>query len=352
MENKKDILFICNGDHPATQGGVQTFGRVLNRIFSDRIVFLSYKTPRKKIFNIEGVIEVYSSNFFFRVFNKILKNKIRNFFMKKNIEKLNPNICILRTPTDIKVLEKINCKKILVQHINYKIYTKEDFKIKGIVEKIKRELDYFVFLSPFDREKFIKELKFPKEKAIVIRHSCELEILSKAKIKNKRLIMICRLNNKHKRIDLAIKSMKKLQDYTLEIYGDGSDRKYLENLIKKENLSNVFLCGGTNQIKEKLDNNSIFIMTSDFEGYGITNIEAMRRGLPIILRNTFEAAPDIINNNGILLEKEWNEDKFVEAVNKIYDNYEFYSKNSIEMGKRHDFEIIKKQWEKLFLTLE
>lgn len=92
-------------------------------------------------------------------------------------------------------------------------------------------------------------------------------------------------------------------------------------------------------------------MTSDHEGYPITSIEAMRRGLPIVLRNTFESAQDIIEDNGILLEKEWNEDKFAEAVRKIYDNYEFYSKNAVEMGKRHNFEVIKFQWEELIADL-
>ena len=89
-------------------------------------------------------------------------------------------------------------------------------------------------------------------------------------------------------------------------------------------------------------------MTSDHEGYGITNIEAMMRGLPIILRNTFESAPDIVQNNGILLDKEWDEDKFVEAVYKIYENYDYYSKNAIEMGKRHTFEVIKNEWGKFY----
>ena len=85
-------------------------------------------------------------------------------------------------------------------------------------------------------------------------------------------------------------------------------------------------------------------MTSEYEGYPISTIEAMMRGLPIILRNTFESAPDIVQNNGILLDKEWDEDKFVEAVYKIYQNYDYYSKNAIEMGKRHTFETIKNKW--------
>lgn len=90
-------------------------------------------------------------------------------------------------------------------------------------------------------------------------------------------------------------------------------------------------------------------MTSDYEAYGIVNIEAMRRGLPIVLRNTFDAAQDIVIDNGILLEKKWDENKFVEAVRKIYDNYEYYSENSKKLGKRHSPEVIKKEWDKLLV---
>lgn len=164
--------------------------------------------------------------------------------------------------------------------------------------------------------------------------------------------MICRLENEQKRIDLAVSSMKKLSDFILNIYGDGKDKKYLEKLIKENNLKNVILHGGTNKIKERLDENSIFIMTSDKEGYPITTIEAMRRGLPIVLRNTFDSAPDIVQDNGILLKKEWNEDKFVEAVKKVYNNYEYYSGNSIKMGKQYNVDVIKEKWVRLFNELK
>ena len=93
-------------------------------------------------------------------------------------------------------------------------------------------------------------------------------------------------------------------------------------------------------------------MTSDNEGYPISTIEAMRRGLPIILRNTFEAAQDIVIDNGILLEKEWNEDNFIEVVRKVYNNYEFYSENSIKLGKRYDFKKIDNEWQNLVKDLE
>ncbi|WP_300358128.1 glycosyltransferase [Fusobacterium sp.] len=162
--------------------------------------------------------------------------------------------------------------------------------------------------------------------------------------------MICRLSNKQKRIDLAVKAMKRLKEFTLDIYDEGVDKENILKLIRDNNLTNVFLNGGTNKVKEKLDESGIFIMTSDYEGYPITTIEVMRRGLPIILRNTFDSALDIVKDNGILLDKEWNEDEFIEGIERIYNNYEYYSLNSIKMGKRYDFDLIKKEWDKIILN--
>ena len=202
---------------------------------------------------------------------------------------------------------------------------------------IKNDTDYFIALSPQDGERFKRELNLSDNQIKVIRHSSKIELLEEKKEKNKKLIIIARIDIYHKGLDLAVKVMKKLPDFTLDIYGDEhrpGEKDKLEKIMKENKISNVFFRGHTNNVKEKLDESGIFIMTSNYEGYGITNIEAMRRGLPIVLRNTFEAAEDIVIDNGVLLEKEWDEDKFVEAVRKVYDNYEYYSENSKKLGER------------------
>lgn len=345
------ILFLADGCHPATQGGIQTFGRALKKMFEKNLIFLSYYTKNKKIFKVNDVIEILSSNIIFRLIDKLLFRFPRNYMSKKWIKKINPDICILRSPQNLKILKNIECKKILVQHIRLDIYFKSESYYnneKKLLEKSKKDLDYFIVTSPKDKIKWINEYNFPENKVKLIRHSCELELKKEKKEKNKVLIMIARLDNNHKRFDLAIKAMKNLADFNLKIYGSGPDEEFLKNLIKENNLKNVFICGSTNKVKERLDEAGIFIMTSDYESYGISNIEAMRRGLPIIIRDTFEGASDVVINNGILLDKEWNEKEFCEGIKKIYNNYEYYSKNSIEMGKRHNLEVIKKEWEKLF----
>ncbi len=341
------ILSVMKASNPQELGGIETFNRVLKKMFEKELYFFAQPLKGKKYFPVEDIIEFKANS----IYNKILKFLFgKSFSMQLSLERQKADIYILNQSGDLKLIKNIKKPCILIQHIDFNNYfgSKDYKKIKYAKEK----LDYFVFLSNYDKERFIKEINFPRKKAIVIRHSCEMELLKDKKVKSKSLIMVCRLINKQKRIDLAIEVMKKLPDFILNIYGDGRDREYLENIIKESNLKNVFLHGGTNQVKEKLDENSIFVMTSDYEGYPITTIEAMRRGLPIILRNTFDSAPDIVQNNGILLEKEWNKDKFVEAVREIYNNYDYYSEDSIKMGKRHDFEVIKKEWKKLFSKYE
>lgn len=307
------ILSVMKATNPQELGGMETFNRILKKIFGKELYFFAQPVKSKKYFDVDSIIEFKTKSYS----NRILKFLFgKNFPIRLSLEKQKADIYILNQFADLKLIKNLKSPCILVQHTNFENFF-NILKDKTKIEYAKEKLDYFIFLSEYDKKRFIKEINFPQEKGLVIRHTCSMEILTNEKLKNKNIIMVCRLENKSKRLDLAISAMKKLQDFTLNIYGDGKDKEYIENLIKEKSLQNVFLHGGTNQVKEKLDENSIFIMTSDFEGYGITNIEAMRRGLPIVLRNTFDAAPDIVQDNGVLLDKEWNEDKFVEAVKKF-----------------------------------
>ena len=337
------IICIAKGTDPRCLDGIATFERVLGKIFKDNIKFYVYNTDREYVFDCKNIINIEETN---SLIEKILLKILgRTRYTSFKVKRENPDVVIINKPKDLRMLKGGNFKKVLVQHIDLESYKNNLFKSSKLIELIQKELDYYVFLSDKSKEIFLDFLKLDKNKGITIRHSCEMELLDQVKTKNRKLVIISRLDNKQKRIDLAIRAMKKLPEFTLDIYGDGADKKILKKIVIEEGLEErVFFRERTNQVKEKLDEAGIFIMTSDYEGYGITNIEAMMRGLPIILRNTFESAPDIVKDNGILLDKEWDEDKFVEAVYKVYENYDYYSKNAIEMGKRHTFEIIKNEW--------
>lgn len=352
---------LSNGVSPEISGGIQTFGRALQNIFKEDISFIDcFKTREKnKLYQVDNIITSvpFPSNRYIkkiiRVSQKYLNINLENIALKLRLRTLKPGICILRSPQDLKIIAPTQ-KKILVQHnmVDNLIINESYFNNEALLlEKVKHEINYFVSPSPDDISTVTSKLKIPKEKVIYIRHSCEIPLNNIPKVKSRNLIMIARLNNDHKRFDLAIRAMKKLKDFRLNIYGDGGDRSALEELVSSLNIKNVIFHGATNKVKDALDKNSIFIMTSDREGYGITNIEAMRRGLPLIVRNTFEAANDVIKGNGVLLKYEWDEDQFINAVIDTYENYEAYSKRSIQMGKRHDPMLIAKQWKKLISRL-
>jgi glycosyltransferase involved in cell wall biosynthesis len=346
----KKIMSIALFSDPRTQGGIETFNRNIKKFYPENLkILINYNENKKKIYEVEGILEQTKESAMFKLMNKIFFNKLREKKIKNIIKKENPDILIFSLFYELNILKFFKGKKILVQHFNFEKLAKEIN-----ISILKKYLDYYVVLSSYDKEKFKIGFGLDDRKIKVIRHTCNIELLQSKKEKNKKLIMIARIDNFQKRFDLAIKAMKKLPDFILNIYGEfhtEKDKKYLEEIVKKEKITNVNFKGITNKVQEKLDESGIFVMTSDSEGYGITNIEAMRRGLPIILRNTFEAAQDIVIDNGVLLEKEWNEDKFVEAVRKVYDNYEYYSENSKKLGERHSPEVIKKEWDKLFAEI-
>ncbi len=99
----------------------------------------------------------------------------------------------------------------------------------------------------------------------------------------------------------------------LIIIGDGPNKNILRDFICKNNLNKrVFLKGELprKKIAEYLSSSKFFILTSIHETFGVSVIEAMSCGLPVI--STFCGGPEsiIINNtnfkNGILCENKKN----------------------------------------------
>ena len=347
----KKIVSMTLFSDPRTQGGIETFNRTMKNFYPNEWIMITNSNRDAKIYNVNNVIEIGSQNVTFKVINKLLKNKWRENLILKEVKNNLEGVIIFSFPYEVQLLKNIKAKKILVQHGNFDNYMSNYCQGRqDYIAGIKNDTDYFVALSPQDGERFKRELNLSDNQIKVIRHSSKIEFLEEKKEKNKKLIIIARIDIYHKGLDLAVKVMKKLPEFTLDIYGDEhrqGEKEKLEKIIEENNISNVFFRGSTNNVKEKLDESGIFIMTSNYEGYPISTIEAMRRGLPIVLRNTFEAAEDIVIDNGVLLEKEWDEDKFVEAVRKVYDNYEYYSENSKKLGERHSPKVIKIEWDKL-----
>lgn len=141
----------------------------------------------------------------------------------------------------------------------------------------------------------------------------------------------------------------------LNIFGEGPEKKHLENLIKKYKLEkNVFLRGLADRsiIAEEMKKSDAFVLASKLETFGVVFIEAMAAGLPVI--GTECGGPEnIINeNNGILINKN-NSKELSEALVTMYNNINNYDNEYIASYAKRKFspDVISKRLNKIYEQL-
>lgn len=126
--------------------------------------------------------------------------------------------------------------------------------------------------------------------------------------KKKRVLIVSRLSEFPKKISLALDIWRKIEgdkdcdEWSLDIVGEGSDRKLYEKLIEDYDLKRVRLLG-RQKPDEYYSMSALFMMTSMFEGFGLTLVESQSYGCVPIVFDTFSALHDIITSgeNGIIV---------------------------------------------------
>jgi glycosyltransferase involved in cell wall biosynthesis len=168
--------------------------------------------------------------------------------------------------------------------------------------------------------------------------------------KNNKIVSVGRLE-RQKRYDLLIKAFALFHQakpfYTLTIYGEGREKKMLENLISDLDLQNyVFLPGKVQNVHESILDANAFVMTSLYEGMSNSLTEAMALGLPCISTRV-SGANELIQHgvNGLL------SDSTPEDISRnlllLVDNPEYLrqlAKNAVEVSKMLDPQNIANQW--------
>lgn len=117
------------------------------------------------------------------------------------------------------------------------------------------------------------------------------------------------------------------------VAGDGPFREELQKMIDSLNLKDrFFLLGYRNDIPSFLRNLDVFVLPSHEEGFGISVIEALNEGVPIIATKV-GGIPEIVQDGveGILVEKE-SPEGLAKAIEKLLKDEEL-RKNMSAKGK-------------------
>lgn len=114
------------------------------------------------------------------------------------------------------------------------------------------------------------------------------------------ILMASRLT-KEKRIDIAIKSMRKVLEkfpHTgLVICGSGPKKRKLVTLVKYLKLEkNIVFVGWQEDLISYYKTANLFLLTSEYEGYGMTLVEAGASGCPIVTTRVGIAKTEFFQN--------------------------------------------------------
>jgi glycosyltransferase involved in cell wall biosynthesis len=153
---------------------------------------------------------------------------------------------------------------------------------------------------------------------------------------------VCILSE-NKRVDLLIKgfaqAFKGQENCRLRIGGDGEQRKVLESLVKELGvLKQVEFLGllSREDVKQEMHSANTFVLTSDYETFGVVLIESLALGVPVIATRCGGPEDIVREEDGILIKK-GDVAGMASAMKDMYNLNFFYTKHHIRNSCRQRF---------------
>jgi alpha-1,3-mannosyltransferase len=215
-----------------------------------------------------------------------------------------------------------------------------------------------VCVSKNDFELFSKIV--PAEKLALVENGIEFEKFSKCAVEKEKnsFLFVGRLS-RNKRVDLLIAAFAELKEKEFKLHIAGMDfdnltKELKEMAITKGIEEKVFFHGEVSEQKllELMGSSKFFVSASEYEGFGITTLEAMVSGCCAIVNN-IEAFNYFVTNgeNGFIVNfsnsKEASE-RILNAMNLSKNEKKSIVVNALEMAKEFSWEKKALEYEKVY----
>lgn len=315
---------------------------------NNKVTILKFD-KKKPAYELDDRVDVI--NFENTSSNRIMAIINRYRFCKKNLKELNANLVFAmfyQTELYAYFSKPYNCKVIGSERCN-------------VLElsKLKRTFTYyaakkcngFIFQTEGIKKTFPVKVQ---NNSIVISNAISNKKAYDIKVNNKKNVVTAmgRLSSQ-KGFDMLIKAFsivnKKNSSYILKIFGDGSDRNILQNLIDSLELHDyVQLCGTKNDAINDIANSKIFVLSSRYEGMPNALIEAMATGTACISTDCKFGPSELINDgkNGLLVPVD-DVEALAEKILFLIENDSVrknIEKEAMKIRKKLDANIIYKKY--------
>lgn len=162
--------------------------------------------------------------------------------------------------------------------------------------------DKVILLSSHFKKPFLEYSHLKDDSKIRIIHNAlsfhSFYDLANYNHKKKEVLIVSRLEEEPKRISLALKIWKEIEtdhtlsEWKLKIVGHGKMESWYKSLVIHYGLQRVFF-EGTKNPEPYYNEASIFMMTSSFEGWGLTLTEAQQYGCVPLAFHSFASLTDM-----------------------------------------------------------
>ena len=368
-----NILFLLRTLDPST-GGIQRVTSLVSRKLENKGIncFFAYKDESESDIPSDKTIHLRINHFCFKS-----KDAFLVFLKENSIDYLiNQDIYLYPLLKAFREIKKKNiCKIINYFHLspNFFLYDKRShIRLLDFLFRIFFQMPYhvhsrhlmydiadrYVMLSETFKSDFQKLYKISDGAKLFfipnpLTYSVieDISILSK---KKKQVLILTRFNERQKNICSALRIWKKIEqlnpvlDWKLLLGGYGQDEKMILNYAESLNLRNFIFLGKVNKAKRLYEESSVFMMTSKFEGFGMTLTEAQQNACVPIAFNTFPVLGEIIDNgsNGFCIENE-NEADYAEKLNLLIKDDELrtqMSKRCLDYVRKYEWNNLEKKW--------
>ncbi|WP_405336159.1 glycosyltransferase [Fibrobacter sp.] len=217
------------------------------------------------------------------------------------------------------------------------------------------------FFADFKKNYYLKKENDEKIEAIpnALSFDKQIEVNFQEK-KEKVVLIISRFVDFEKNISSALRIWKKIEErdigeWKLILGGYGPDEDKYISLSKKLDLKHFEYIGNVIDPIPWYKKSSIFMFTSNIEGFGLTLTEAMQFASVPIAFATYSSIYDIVSDgvNGYLISP-GNESEYVERLYELMMNEkkrQVFAKNALRKTDSFHISVIGRQWEKVIYRL-
>ena len=332
MKSKKKLLFAA---YNLDLGGIEkALINLLNLIDYNKYEVTLVLEKKEGIFlnqlnNNVKVIELKVSNLKIKVLRKLINFTRKLLFKLKYNNKFNFSCCYATySYSSAKITQIASKNSSIYIHGNYNdMYPNENEFYEFFNSRNINEFRKIIFVSNESKTSFIDKYPNLKDKCSVFNNFIDTnEIITKSKeqinIKkpsNILLVFVGRLEEKSKKVSKQINLVKNINNIDLWIIGDGPDKDKYIDMVEKEKLTDrIKFLGKRENPYPFMQEADYIILTSDYEGFPVTYLEAITLNKDII--TTIPTSDDQIDikDYGHIISK--NENKMIEEVKNIIKN--------------------------------